>query len=458
MKYRTVFGLMLSVLLLLTAGSGLASGPQPTEPSEAAGANASLAANTPWFNIYVDTPGNTGQYASVAIDPSSGITYVSYYDATTKSLRWARSRGGVGNCGPNNDWSCSTVDDFRDPGQYNSIAISPTSGGVGFAYYAAFDGQLKYAYYSCGPLCWWQKHTIDEGLGGVSVVGKHTSLQYSPGGIPYIAYYFERDVGDDALMLAYYVGIGGNCGLGSVAGQWQCDTIDAGEGVGQYASLTLDAAGNRHIAYYDGGNGDLWYATSNYSGAGFCGPGGTWLCYPIAASGDVGQYASLYMEGSNDFHIAYYDATNDAVYYAFNKGSGGNCGVLGSAQCSWIDDTTGDYHPLGISMVEDVNGRPIIAYQSAFNSLNVARPNSLFYGGIGVPGNCGPGYPGGHWDCETIKRVGIGIRQADFVSIDFNSAGLATIAYYGSISTSGGDLQVAYQRLRVFLPLVMKNQ
>jgi hypothetical protein len=161
------------------------------------------------------------------------------------------------------------------------------------------------------------------------------------------------------------------------------------------------------------------------------------------------------MEGYNDFHIAYYSATNDAVYYAFNKGSGGNCGLLGSAQCSWIDDTTDGYHPLGTSMAEGANGRPIIAYQSDFGGLNVARPNPLFYGGVGVPGNCGPG---GSWDCETINSVGVMIRHADFVSIDLNSAGLATIAYYGNVSSSGGDLKVAYQRLQVFLPLVMKNQ
>jgi hypothetical protein len=166
------------------------------------------------------------------------------------------------------------------------------------------------------------------------------------------------------------------------------------------------------------------------------------------------------MEGANDFHIAYYDATNDALYYAFDKGSGGNCGLLGSAQCSWIDDMQTGYHPLGISMAEGANGKPIIAYQSEFGSLNVARPNSLFYGGLGVPGNCGPGYPLGSWDCETVKRYyPIGpVRHGDFVSIALNSYGLATVAYNGFITSSDGNLMVAHQRLQVFLPSVVKTQ
>ncbi|MGB2909669.1 MAG: hypothetical protein WBB55_03715, partial [Anaerolineales bacterium] len=70
MKVRNVFGLMLSVILMLVAaGSSLASEPQPTGPSEAVGVNAIPAANAPWFNITVDAY-DVGQYTSVAIDPS----------------------------------------------------------------------------------------------------------------------------------------------------------------------------------------------------------------------------------------------------------------------------------------------------------------------------------------------------------------------------------------------------
>ncbi|MGD2178913.1 MAG: hypothetical protein PVG71_13955 [Anaerolineae bacterium] len=466
MKARNVFGLMFSVILL-AAGSGLAREPQPTGPSEAVGVNASPAANARWFNIEVDTPGDVGQYTSVAIDPVNNTTYVSYYDATNKALRMATNGGfgSAGNCGPNNSWRCQTVDSGADFGKYSSIAIKPASGGgiyypeIGIAYYDATNGKLKYAYGAICPTCSWSKDTVDQPiLFPTDNTGQYTSLKYHSNGTPYIAYYFENTSGVDALKVASFVDSGGNCGYGTATGEWQCDTIQTGEGVGQYASLALDGGGNRHIAYYDGGNGDLWYATSS-SGAN-CGPGGnTWLCYPISSTADVGQYASLYVDDGDHFHIAYHDATADTLQYAVDVGGGGNCGVLGSAQCDEIDSMMTGYHPLGVSMAEDAAGYPIIAYQSEFGSLNVARPVAAL-GLSGGGGNCGPENPFSTWYCETINRHNpwVPARHGDFASITLNSSGLATIAYYGFITSSDGNLMVAYQRFQVFLPLVMKSQ
>jgi len=164
MKGRNVFGLMLSViLLLLAAGSSLAREPQPAGPSEAVGVNAIPAANAPWFNIDVDTIGDTGQYTSVAIDPSSGTTYISYYDATKEVLRVAVNVGSDGNCGPNNEWECQTVDSGADFGKYSSIAVNSDSRIVGIAYYDATNGKLKYAYCASAPICKnWPIQTVDK--------------------------------------------------------------------------------------------------------------------------------------------------------------------------------------------------------------------------------------------------------------------------------------------------------
>ena len=471
MKVRNVFGLMLSVVLLLVvAGSSLAREPQPTGPSEAVGGNANTAANAPWFNIQVDTPGYTGQYTSVAIDLSNGATYVSYYDATNQELRMAVNVGSGGNCGPNNSWSCQTVDDGggADVGKYSSIAVNPQSGGVGIAYYDETNGKLRYAYCASTPACsgGFARETVDKGNYPISSAGLYTSLKFAPNGRPIIAYYFEKLTGVDALKMAYHMfeGEQGNCGYDyfevGVNKEWQCDTIKTGEGVGQYASLALDGTGHVHIAYYDAANGDLWYATDR-SGIN-CGPGGnTWFCYPVDVANDVGQYASLYVDDPlNHFHIAYYDATTDKLKYAVYVGSGGNCGICFNnscpAQCDTIDDMPQGYHPLGISMAEFYAGRPIIAYQSKGGGLNVARPAAV------VPGkllNCGPQNT---WYCETINPPGTRfyVRHGDFVSIDLTSNGLATIAYYGGIryESGGRNLMVAYQRFQDFLPLVMKNQ
>jgi hypothetical protein len=458
MKVRTVIGLMLAVLLILATGSGLAHGSQTTGSSETINSNADLSANIEWINIEIDTPGNVGLYASVAINPLNDTTYVSYYDATDKDLRLAMDKGfGTGNCGPNNSWLCTTVDSGGDIGMYSSIAINPDNGEIGIAYYDATNGKLKYAHGEICATCSWSIDIVDEPiLFPTDSKGQYASLKYNSSGKPYIAYYFENTSGVDALMVAS--GENGNCGYGSAAGKWQCDTIQTGEGVGQYASLALDGSGNRYIAYYDGANGDLWHATSR-SGTN-CGPGGnTWLCFPISSTNDVGKYASLYVDNSNDFHIAYYDATTDELKYAEDVGSGGNCGVLGSAQCVTIDSMPADSHPLGISIVEDSAYYPFIAYQSQFGALNVARPVPA----LGLPGgsgNCGPENPFSTWFCETIDPYNpwIPARNGDFVSIAVAPSGLATIAYYGFITSADGNLNISYQRLpQTYLPLVMKD-
>ena len=460
MRDRSLYGLMLVLLLLLTvAGSSHAHGLASRRSIATTGVNNDTAAQAPWFNSEIDTPGNTGQHVSVAMDESRGWTYISYYDATNQALRMARNGGPAPACDPNNDWGCLTIDSGADIGKYSSIAINPVTGGIGFAYHDATNGKLKYAYLKNPHLLVHSIFTIDVGIFPVSSTGLHTSLKYNSNGTPFIAYYFENSGGADALMLAYYSVASGNCPEGGGGDEWRCETIITGEGVGKYASLDLTDDWEFHIAYYDEGNGDLWYATS--VGEGNCGHYGTdWVCYPVSgSSADVGQYASMYMDDSGSFHIAYYNATANSLMYAADVGSGGNCGILGSAQCDEIDAMPAGYHPMGISIAEDAAGYPVIAYQAANGSLNVARPVDAL-GLTAGAGNCGPENPFSTWYCETIDHAGTWItyRNGDYASIITNSSGLATIAYQGFITASGGNLMVSQQRLQGFLPLVIEHQ
>ncbi|MGD2157112.1 MAG: hypothetical protein PVG14_10435 [Anaerolineales bacterium] len=452
MKIRNVFRLMFSgMLLLLVAGPGLARGREPTRISEALAVSADPAANAPWFKIEVDTRGNTGQHVALAIDPYTGLPYISYYGTQYKDLYVAHYFGSGGNCGPNESWLCHTVDSDGDVGKYSSIAAVLNS--IFVSYYS--NGDLKYAESIDYPGHYaWTTRTIDTGI-LPSSTGLFTSVEfYSGWGTPRITYHLNDPNNDDELKLATYVGGSGNCGHGADLEEWRCRTIQSGEGIGQHTSLAIDENGYKHIAYYDAGNGWLQYATDT-SGSN-CGPGGSWTCYPVSSAAEVGKYASMYVDDGGYFHIAYYDATNEVLKYAVEVDSGGNCGILGSAQCETIDTMQADYHPLGISIAEDAAGYPMIAYQSEAGSLNVARPLAA----LGLPagsGNCGPENLFSTWYCETIDRYGTWIhyRNGDYISLAVSPSGLATIAYQGFITSSGGNMMVAYQRFQVFLPSVM---
>jgi hypothetical protein len=364
-----------------------------------------------------------------------------------------------GNCGPDDSWRCRTVDSGNEVGMYSSIAVSAR--GVNISYHDATNGDLKWAASTDYPYYHnWVIRTVDRGVASSSSTGLYTSLALPQYGLPRIAYHLVNEGGDDELKLARYVGgSSGNCGYGTHLGAWNCDTVASGEGVGQYASLAIDKDWYRHIAYYDAVNGALWYAT-NMSGTN-CGPGGSsWTCIPVSggAAKDVGRYASLAVDSAKRFHIAYYDATDETLKYAVDVGGGGNCGAFGSAQCEEIDLMPADYHPLGIAIALDAAGYPIIAYQAENTSLNLARPLDA----VGLPpgyGNCGPEEGLFRtWICETIDQHGsvITYRNGDYAAIATNDSGLATIAYQGFVKGTTGNLNVAWQRVQGFLPLVLR--
>lgn len=371
----------------------------------------------------------------------------------------ARYGGPAPDCDPVSEWGCLKIDSGPDVGKYSSIAVNPKTGEIGIAYYDATNGKLKYANFENPRLLVHHTTTIDKGIFPISSTGLYTSLKYNSNGQPFITYYFNNSSGTDALMLAYYSYASGNCVNGDFPDEWRCETIITGEGLGKYSSLVVVDDWEFHVAFYDANNGDLWYGTSISEGN--CGAYGTdWACYPISGqSADVGRYASMYVDDAGHFHIAYYDATNDELNYAVDVGSGGNCGVFGSAQCDTIDSMPEDIHPLGISIAEDAAGYPIIAYQSVYGSLKVARPLAA----LGLPagsGNCGPQVPFSTWFCQTInpQNPWIPTRHGDFLSLAVSPTGLSTIAYYGFITPSGGNLMVAYQKFQFFQPLVVKDQ
>jgi hypothetical protein len=443
MKGRLFSPAILSaVLLVLAAGPGLARGPQPGEPSGAAGASAGPTGYGPWT---IDTVvSSLGQIAhvSMAISSYSGDTYISYYDnGDLKMAKYVRSGG---NCGSSGNWSCETVDSVGDVGQYSSIAIDPTIDLPAISYYDATNESLKLAQLGNG----WRIRTIDDPYGSV---GTHTSLKIDSTGVPHIAYHAKyRDLQNDRLFYATrYSGATSRC----TNGDFQCIPIHTA--YPGYTSLSLNSHGHIGIAFQL--NKRLMYAHFVPSpNKGNCGLGmKAWTCtylqYPTAPDACATSYASLdHDDGSHGAHVASYCGF---LHYARYVGAEGNC-ASPRWQCEEIDNMGDLPHTRDVSLVVDNGGFPIIAYHTykqAINfrivALNVARPAAAL--GLGS-GNCGPQ---DSWQCYRIPDTG---HPGDYLAVAVNPSGLATVAYSNS-HKFGSSLRVAYQPpFKVYVPLVLR--
>jgi len=315
MKYRICIGIAFAVtLVVLGMTPRLAQGSQYNEDWAVNSANTVSPASAPWFISTVDSysPYDIGQHVSVALHPVTGAPFISYYDASHKDLRMAQYVGSGGNCGPQDTWSCETVDYAGDVGKYSSIAIDPADNLPIISYYDATNRSLKLAVRTTFE---WQLKTIYDP--DFVSAGLYSSLKL--GSTIHIAFYVSNLMGADSLWYAKYVGGGtGNCG----GNDYQCNCVDSGDRVGKYASLALDSSDQPRIAYYDGGYDSLKYAYYE----------GSWFIRRILAAPSgtpSGQYASLFVDVDNGDlpHIAHYDSVNGKLGYAVYVGSGGNCGM-----------------------------------------------------------------------------------------------------------------------------------
>jgi hypothetical protein len=481
MKTKLVTILAVAVMLLVTVAMVIVAQDALVEGESAGTASLDKVA---WFidTIDGDASNDMGQHASVAIDPSDGTIYVSYYDATNGDLRWARTVPAGGNCGPDNAWYCDTVASLGNVGQYSSIAVhtgaGPADWKVGIAYYDAGGGHLRYAEYTynlynvgengtvTGGGGSWAYSTIDTGNPSLySYKGRYTSLVFGSDGTAHISYQHYNVLGDDSLKYAHYVGSGGNCGSGLASGQWQCDTIHTGNGEGQYTAIALYGPDRPHIVFHDGGNSRLRYAVYNPSYTSGCSTGITgWVCSEIdsAVAGPISADAD---PATGSMHIAYV-TTGNKLKHAAPVASGGNCGPGNTWFCRQIDDMGTSVDSRGISLAIDDAGYPVIAYQQvslapeSLESLKMARPGAapaILSSSVAL--NCGiDGSFLPTWYCETVDAAGYSEQNGDYASVTVSPAGLVTVAYYEQDAlNSTGYLQVAYQRFPAFLPLVLRN-
>jgi hypothetical protein len=234
-------------------------------------------------------------------------------------------------------------------------------------------------------------------------------------------------------------------------------TKDTGSQLFTQDSLYYHWQDQIYIAYYDGENQRLGYATS--FGSGNCGPNTAWHCepfeHPVAGNQGLFPAVSAPRDAGDLFRIAFYDSTHGTLVYMVQRADNdGNCGHSDTWQCETIDSIGAGLTWASISLAVDSARNPMIAYTAAIGdppalSLKVAEP---------APGqpyaNCG----GGAWWCGTLERGNTLIEKARFASLGIKPNGLAVIAYssFVKLSPTDYDLMFTDQSFWTFLPIGMR--
>ncbi len=308
---------------------------------------------TTWITETVDSEGDVGKNASIAVDSRDNV-HISYYDATNKDLKYATNASG--------SWVTETVDGSGDVVRYIfSIAID-SSDNVYIIYrmHDIYIDDLKYATNASGS---WVIKTIEsiveteDSGGGV----RYASIAIDSSDNVHISYsredwYWDWSGSwyrDSALKYAT-----------NVSGSWATRVIEMTTseyaGIGR-TSIALDSSGNVHIGYHASYSHYAYsdrinYATNasgswtresvvgpvvslgsiavdsgdnvyiSYAGNPFYGAtpelkyttnaSGSWVAETVDSEGDVGRGSSIALDSGDNIHISYFDRTNGALKYA----------------------------------------------------------------------------------------------------------------------------------------------
>ena len=211
----------------------------------------------------------------------------------------------------------------EDVGLYTDIAVND-QGIAMVSYFDASSGSLKFAANYGGV---WQVHLVDQGdlssddATAGKLAGQYSSISLDANGVPSIAYFAHVNIGtsEASTEVRYAVASGPEPRGGS---DWAIELVDEAAvspedaeadiltiplGTGLFVELTRDNSDTPILAYYDRVNGDLKLAREA--------AGGGFDVETLAEGGDVGWYPSIDVDDAGIVHASYVDAVNQDLLY-----------------------------------------------------------------------------------------------------------------------------------------------
>lgn len=329
---------------------------------------------SPWHVEVVDDGqgSNVGMFSSMTLD-RNGDFQIAYYNATSKSLRYAyRGKNAQ-------KWSRMTV--AQDAGMFVSLATD-AQGHAHLAYNTSLQTGLHYAYFDGRQ---WHAQIID------SVPTQFfASMQLDPAGNPRVTYIQVKHGNKSSgaqLKYAYSDGT-----------TWFIKTVALRPHQGVYNSLAIDAAGHAHVAFAESGR--LQYATWNAS---------EWQYDTADFTGNLedsaGLGTSLALDASEHPHITYFDTAKKTLKYAYRE-----AGV-------WKTE-----------VIEELSGTPKLPDNTSLRIDGQGQPHVAYYdGGQGVLKYAVR--QDGNWKSEVVDHQG-NVGMYPSLCLDFEND--VYIAYYDS--------------------------
>lgn len=284
-----------------------------------------------WRIETVDTSG-VGESSSLGID-KDGNAHVCYISGPTKALKYGFRDAAT------RKWFTMVVDQSA-----NACALALDSKQhphISYADYGTGDGaKLRYAHWT-GE---WTKERLNLKS---ETIAAYSSIALDAEDRPTITFYEYRGPrGTNLKIRLRAVRWDGKA--------WGVETVDGREGSGKINTMTADANHHFHLAYANVGSGEMRYAFWN---------GNDWRLETVESREQSGQqYVGLScgvaVDGQNNPHVVYLNATTMEMKYATRKG-----GRWVFQAVDRIAQMTEDFDRSSLAI--DEKGRPFMGYYDA---------------------------------------------------------------------------------------------